>query len=164
MFSLIHIIDGAVLLSFLIALRAIRRCRRTRGFPYPPGPPRWPLIGNFLDIPSTYQWLAFTKYSKKYGMPALSTRAFFLRLGGRAHYVLPLSRKRSRRLEQRQCDQGFARKTWECLLRPCRDAIPRYVGFVLCTLVVIWLTCSAQDGMALANTDSKIWRGLAPRT
>src|ERR1700761_5526146 len=77
MFSLIHIIDGAVLLSFFIALRALRRYRRTRGFPYPPGPPRWPLIGNLLDIPSTYQWLTFAEYSKKYGMPALSTRGFF---------------------------------------------------------------------------------------
>ena len=66
--SLIHFIDGAVLLSFLIALRTIRGYRRRRGLPYPPGPPGLPLIGNFFDIPTTFPWLAFTEYSKKYGM------------------------------------------------------------------------------------------------
>jgi hypothetical protein len=68
--SLIHIIDGAVLLSFLIALRTIQGYRRRRGLPYPPGPPGLPLIGNTLDIPSKFPWLAFTEYAKKYGMPA----------------------------------------------------------------------------------------------
>ncbi|KAF8268841.1 cytochrome P450 [Lactarius quietus] len=67
MFSLIHIIDGAALLSFLIAFRAIHQYQRKRNFPSPPGPPGWPLIGNLLDLSPTFPWLAFTKYSKKYG-------------------------------------------------------------------------------------------------
>ncbi|KAN0135971.1 hypothetical protein V8E53_006132 [Lactarius tabidus] len=64
MLSLIHIIDGGALLSFLIAFRAIHRYQRRKRFPYPPG---WPLIGNLLYIPNSFPWLAFTEYSKKYG-------------------------------------------------------------------------------------------------
>ncbi|KAI9431010.1 cytochrome P450 [Lactarius psammicola] len=67
MFSLIRIIDVSVLLSFLIAFRAIHRYRRRRGLPYPPGPPGWPVIGNVLDVPPTSPWLAHTEFSKKYG-------------------------------------------------------------------------------------------------
>jgi len=74
---MIHIIDVSVLLSFLIAFRAIRRYRRRRGLPYPPGPPGWPVIGNVLDVPSTAPWLAHTEFSKKYGMGAFSARGFF---------------------------------------------------------------------------------------
>jgi hypothetical protein len=67
MLSLMHIIDGAALLSFLVAFHAIHRYQRRKRFPYPPGPPGWPLIGNVLDIPPSFPWFAFTKYSMKYG-------------------------------------------------------------------------------------------------
>ncbi|KAJ7109599.1 putative monooxygenase [Mycena crocata] len=33
----------------------------------PPGPCRWPIIGNALDVPRTYPWLTFTKWAKTYG-------------------------------------------------------------------------------------------------
>jgi cytochrome P450 len=66
MFSLTHVIDVSILLSFFIAFRAIHIYRR-RGLPYPPGPSGWPIIGNLLDIPSTSTWLAYTEFSKKYG-------------------------------------------------------------------------------------------------
>ena len=130
--SLIHIIDGAVLLSFIIALYTIRGYRRRRGLPYPPGPPGLPLIGNFFDIPSTFPWLAYTDYSKKYGMHFIHQWVFlfFLRLGGRVHHILPLSPQRLRRLEQYQCYQRPLRKTRGCLLRSCRYAIPRDVRLV----------------------------------
>ncbi|KAF8266319.1 cytochrome P450 [Lactarius quietus] len=67
MFSLMRIIDVSVLLSFLIAWRALHSYRRRRGLPYPPGPPGWPVIGNLLDVPPTSTWLAYTGFSKKYG-------------------------------------------------------------------------------------------------
>ncbi|KAI0698160.1 cytochrome P450 [Cytidiella melzeri] len=33
----------------------------------PPGPPRWPIIGNTLQVPSSLSWITFTEWSKKYG-------------------------------------------------------------------------------------------------
>ncbi|KAG2133604.1 cytochrome P450 [Suillus bovinus] len=35
--------------------------------PYPPGPSRWPLIGNIADIPHNKAWLTFARWGKKYG-------------------------------------------------------------------------------------------------
>jgi hypothetical protein len=77
MFSLIHIIDVTVLLSFFIAFRTAQGYRRRRGFPYPPGPPGWPVIGNLLEISPKFPWLAYTESSKKYGMATFSS-VFFL--------------------------------------------------------------------------------------
>ncbi|KAJ7122883.1 putative monooxygenase [Mycena epipterygia] len=33
----------------------------------PPGPRRFPIVGNALQIPKTYQWLTFSRWAKKYG-------------------------------------------------------------------------------------------------
>ncbi|KAG1755525.1 cytochrome P450 [Suillus lakei] len=35
--------------------------------PYPPGPPGWPLVGNFSDMPQVRPWLTFAEWGKKYG-------------------------------------------------------------------------------------------------
>jgi cytochrome P450 len=82
MFSLIHIIDVTVLLSFFIAFRTAQGYRRRRGFPYPPGPPGWPVIGNLLEISPKFPWLAYTESSKKYG------HIVFYRNLGKAFIVL----------------------------------------------------------------------------
>jgi hypothetical protein len=66
--SLLSIIDLLVLLSFLFALRAIRDYQRRGTLPYPPGPRPLPLIGNLFHIPKNFSWLAYTQFSKKYGM------------------------------------------------------------------------------------------------
>jgi len=34
---------------------------------YPPGPPRWPIIGNAFQVPSIQTWLTFSKWARKYG-------------------------------------------------------------------------------------------------
>ena len=65
-----------MLLSFLVACRAFHAYRRRRGLPYPPGPPGWPVIGNLLDLPSMSTWLAYTEFSKKYGVLSFSTTFF----------------------------------------------------------------------------------------
>ncbi|THV00168.1 cytochrome P450 [Dendrothele bispora CBS 962.96] len=48
--------------------------RHRKFFPLPPGPRGHPLIGNLLDIPSSYEWLAWTKMGEKWGdLISLST-------------------------------------------------------------------------------------------
>ncbi|KAH9028593.1 cytochrome P450 [Lactarius pseudohatsudake] len=67
LFSLVTAIDCLALSTFLYILFAFRDHRRRRGFPYPPGPPLLPVIGNFLDVPKLSPWLAYANMSKKYG-------------------------------------------------------------------------------------------------
>ena len=56
----------AVSLS-LYLLVVFRDHRRRGGLPYPPGPPRLPIIGNLLDVPKDAPWSAYADMSKKYG-------------------------------------------------------------------------------------------------
>ncbi|KAH8994602.1 cytochrome P450 [Lactarius akahatsu] len=60
-------IDCLALSTFLYILCALRDHRRRRGFPYPPGPPPLPAIGNLLDVPKLSPWLGYANMSKKYG-------------------------------------------------------------------------------------------------
>lgn len=66
-FYLINAIDTFALSLFLYLFIAFRDHRRRRGFPYPPGPPSWPIIGNLLDIPKEAPWIAYANMSKNYG-------------------------------------------------------------------------------------------------
>jgi hypothetical protein len=101
MFSLIHVVDVFMLLSFLIACRAFHAYRRRRGLPFPPGPPGWPVIGNLLDVPPKFTWLAYTEFSKKYGMAVFLPPVFPLKSGDRENGVLPCSWERHHRIEHR---------------------------------------------------------------
>ena len=67
MVSLITIVDLLVVLSFFVALSAIRDYRQRGGLRYPPGPRPLPVIGNLLDIPKESSWLAYAKFAKRYG-------------------------------------------------------------------------------------------------
>ncbi|KAI0289360.1 cytochrome P450 [Russula brevipes] len=64
---LISIVDFFAVLLFLVTVRGIRDHRRRGGLPYPPGPRSLPIIGNLLDIPKEYSWLAYTQFSKTHG-------------------------------------------------------------------------------------------------
>ena len=66
-FILINAVDCFVAFLFLYLLVILRDHRRRRGFPYPPGPPSRPIIGNILDIPRGARWTAYADISKKYG-------------------------------------------------------------------------------------------------
>jgi hypothetical protein len=46
--------------------------RKRSSLPYPPGPSGFPLIGNLLDMPTEYEWLAFKKYAEQYGKTLFS--------------------------------------------------------------------------------------------
>ncbi|KAI9444584.1 cytochrome P450 [Lactarius indigo] len=65
--SLVTAIDCLAFSALLYVLFAFRDHRRRRGFPYPPGPPPKPIIGNLLDVPMLSPWVAYSKMSKKYG-------------------------------------------------------------------------------------------------
>ncbi|KAF8214432.1 cytochrome P450 [Mycena galopus ATCC 62051] len=41
------------------------RSRRPKR-PLPPGPPKLPLVGNLFDVPSTFQWKSYARWSKQY--------------------------------------------------------------------------------------------------
>ncbi|KAF8182235.1 cytochrome P450 [Mycena galopus ATCC 62051] len=41
------------------------RSRRPK-LPLPPGPPKLPLVGNLFDVPSTFQWKSYARWSKQY--------------------------------------------------------------------------------------------------
>jgi hypothetical protein len=71
MVSLVVVLDLFAALLFVAALWAIRDHRRRGGLPYPPGPPSLPIIGNLLDIPREFSWLAYTRFSKKHGTSLL---------------------------------------------------------------------------------------------
>ena len=43
------------------------RLSNPRGLPLPPGPKRYPLLGNLLQFPRGYQWITFSNWSKEHG-------------------------------------------------------------------------------------------------
>ncbi|KAJ6466258.1 cytochrome P450 [Mycena sanguinolenta] len=60
----------ALLVLAAIALRVFHNVVRAwhrRRLPFPPGPPPYALIGNFLDLPKELPWLTYTKWGMQYG-------------------------------------------------------------------------------------------------
>ncbi|EJD42593.1 cytochrome P450 [Auricularia subglabra TFB-10046 SS5] len=55
------------ILTCLSALAFLWHHRRRNALPYPPGPPPMWLIGNMMDIPSSFPWLRFSEWGAKYG-------------------------------------------------------------------------------------------------
>ena len=58
-----------LIFAVLRRLRSWVRHRKANplGLPYPPGPKPLPLLGNLLDVPSSYYWLRYSDWAKKYG-------------------------------------------------------------------------------------------------
>ncbi|OSD06956.1 cytochrome P450 [Trametes coccinea BRFM310] len=51
--------------AILVAFEHFRRRRRLSSLP--PGPRGWPIIGNILDMPTSYHWITFADWSKQWG-------------------------------------------------------------------------------------------------
>ncbi|KAL4264186.1 cytochrome P450 family protein [Pleurotus pulmonarius] len=53
-------------LAFLLSLPGFYRLRRKTRLPLPPGPKRYPIVGNLFDKPADYQWIKYFEWSKEY--------------------------------------------------------------------------------------------------
>ena len=51
----------------LLARWLLRTRSNSKGLPYPPGPRALPIIGNSHQLPSSYWWLVYAEWAKKYG-------------------------------------------------------------------------------------------------
>ncbi|KAG8871040.1 hypothetical protein FRB98_001110, partial [Tulasnella sp. 332] len=60
-------ITSIVALLLLLILRCYQYVRSGRSIHYPPGPPGSFVIGNVRQMPSSYPWLTFNEWGKKYG-------------------------------------------------------------------------------------------------
>lgn len=65
--TLIVSLGLALIIALVIGKRAFRPRR-----PLPPGPPRLPLIGNVLDMPSEKAWPKFSEWGKQWGIKLTS--------------------------------------------------------------------------------------------
>ena len=61
--------DYLVIFITLILIAFIHvRNRKRSTLPLPPGPKKWPLLGNLFDLPKSQAWLTYAKLGKEYGM------------------------------------------------------------------------------------------------
>jgi hypothetical protein len=65
--SLTATADLFAVFAFLYLLIAFRDHQKRGGLPYPPGPRRWPVLGNLFDVPKFSPWAAYADMSKKHG-------------------------------------------------------------------------------------------------
>lgn len=62
------LITIVLLAGTLLLKRYLEQSRSNpKRLPYPPGPKALPIIGNTLDLPSSYYWMTYADWAKKYG-------------------------------------------------------------------------------------------------
>ncbi|KAF8514282.1 cytochrome P450 [Gautieria morchelliformis] len=57
------VVLGCLLTLYLVSIRVLTRKR----LPLPPGPLRWPLVGNVFNMPQTKEWIKFAEWQKVHG-------------------------------------------------------------------------------------------------
>ena len=58
----------AILFTLILTAFIHVRIRRRPTLPFPPGPKKWPLLGNLFDLPTSYEWLTYAKLCKECSM------------------------------------------------------------------------------------------------
>ena len=56
-----------ILFAFAWAAFIYVRRASSRSLPLPPGPKRLPIIGNLLNVPRSFEWEAYARWSKEFG-------------------------------------------------------------------------------------------------
>ncbi len=86
------VVSAAVLLIFLYLKRNSARLSSSSKLPLPPGPKGLPVIGNLLDMPTSFEWETYHKWCKELGMFNFMIRRWHLisdEEGSRHRHSLP---------------------------------------------------------------------------
>ncbi|KJA26914.1 hypothetical protein HYPSUDRAFT_1036249 [Hypholoma sublateritium FD-334 SS-4] len=62
--------------GLLLAFSLYNRYAKKSGLPLPPGPPKWPVLGHYLDFPSSAEWESFHSWSKEYKSDIIHLNVF----------------------------------------------------------------------------------------
>ena len=60
-----------VILGLCLVAWYVTRRNKLGGYPLPPGPKGFPIIGNLVDMPIRDEWVTFGKWSKDFGSAAV---------------------------------------------------------------------------------------------
>ena len=58
----------AILLAVALALLLHDRLKQKSNLPLPPGPKKYPFVGNVLSIPRTFEWETYARWGRECGL------------------------------------------------------------------------------------------------